>query len=235
VFLLRFAAASLGAAAAVLAGAAVALLPRRPRERWLLVAVARTLRRLVCPAVGIRVEVSGIEHARGARPYVLVANHQSYLDYAILGDVCPRHTIVIGQSVLGRIPLVAWAFRRGGNVIVERGEAGSRQAALLALEHAVRAGKNVWVFPEGTRNRRAPGTLLPFKRGAFHVAAAQDVPIIPIVAEPLAPRTDVAARRFERRTVRVRVLEPVHPGGRDASEIASEVRARMEAALGSLR
>jgi 1-acyl-sn-glycerol-3-phosphate acyltransferase len=232
-FHFRLLAASLGGLAAVFAGCAVACLPRRLRERWLLVAVARTAR-LACRGAGIRVESSGTAHARATLPCVLVANHQSYLDYGIFADAVPERTVVIGQTILGRIPLVAWAFRRGGNVVVERGEAGSRRAALAALEDAVRAGRSVWVFPEGTRNRRAPGTLLPFNRGAFHVAVACGVPVVPVVAEALAPRTDVAARRLERRSVRVRVLEPVLPDGRDATALMHDVRARMEAALASL-
>jgi lysophosphatidate acyltransferase len=37
----------------------------------------------------------------------------------------------------------------------------------------------MWVFPEGTRNNT--GNILPFKKGAFHVAIAAQVPILPVI------------------------------------------------------
>jgi 1-acyl-sn-glycerol-3-phosphate acyltransferase len=37
----------------------------------------------------------------------------------------------------------------------------------------------MWVFPEGTRNNT--GDILPFKKGAFHVAIAAQVPVLPVI------------------------------------------------------
>jgi lysophosphatidate acyltransferase len=37
----------------------------------------------------------------------------------------------------------------------------------------------MWVFPEGTRNNT--GNILPFKKGAFHVAIAAQVPVLPVI------------------------------------------------------
>lgn len=225
---LRLAAGAAGFVTAVLAGAAM-LLASRDRAR-VPARIARLLSRLMCPAVGVRVAVRGAEHLRGDGPRVYVANHQSYLDYPILGAVFPERTVLLGQSVLDRIPVVGWLFRATGNVVVSRESAESRRAALATLLEVVRQGRSVWVFPEGTRNA-APGTLLRFHRGAFHVAATLGVPVVPIVVEPLAPRTDLRARRLERRTVHIDVLPPVHPAGRDALSLADEVRERMEQVL----
>lgn len=40
---------------------------------------------------------------------------------------------------------------------------------------------SVWVYPEGTRSNSVEPTLLPFKKGAFHMATQAKAPIIPIV------------------------------------------------------
>lgn len=49
--------------------------------------------------------------------------------------------------------------------------------------HILRDQISLWVFPEGTRSSKPDPTLLPFKRGAFHLAVQAQVPIVPVVCE----------------------------------------------------
>ncbi|KAB0400301.1 hypothetical protein E2I00_011763 [Balaenoptera physalus] len=102
---------------------------------------------------GIRVEVRGAHHFPPSQPYVVVSNHQSSLDLLGMMEVLPGRCVPIAKREL------LWA-----------GSAGL--ACWLA-------GVRVWVFPEGTRNHN--GSMLPFKRGAFHLAVQAQVPIVPIV------------------------------------------------------
>lgn len=46
-----------------------------------------------------------------------------------------------------------------------------------------RKGVSVWIFPEGTRSNTRKVDMLPFKKGAFHLAIQAQVPIIPVVCE----------------------------------------------------
>lgn len=190
----------------------------------------RRLARLALPAARVRLDVRGIERMDATRPCVFVANHQSFLDYAILGAIYPERTVVLGRANLARMPIVGWLYRATGNLLVDRADPDSRRAAIGAMVRAVREGRSVWVFPEGTRNA-IPGTLLRFHGGAFRVATETGVPVVPIVVEPLAPRTDLRARRLEARTLIVHVLQPVMPNGMDARALACIVRERMLEAL----
>jgi 1-acyl-sn-glycerol-3-phosphate acyltransferase len=187
----------------------------------------------VCPAAALRLRVEGRERLAARQPCVYVANHQSYLDYAVLGSIYPTRTVVLGRANLARMPLIGWLYRATGNLLVDRDDPASRRAALDALADAVHAGRSVWVFPEGTRNG-VPGTLLPFHAGAFRVAITTRVPVVPIVVEPLRPRTDLRARRLTPRRLTVRVLEPVVPDGEEARALRDVVRERMLEALREL-
>jgi 1-acyl-sn-glycerol-3-phosphate acyltransferase len=91
-------------------------------------------------------------------------------------------------------------------------------------------------MPEGHRNSAAE--LLPFKTGAFRLALAAGVSIVPIVAEPLAVIADTEKRLARRGTLRVTVLEPIpvdSSSPRAVAELASLTRSRMQAELHRLR
>lgn len=49
--------------------------------------------------------------------------------------------------------------------------------------NALNSQTKIWLFPEGTRNKNY-NTLLPFKKGAFNIAVAAQVPIIPVLFSP---------------------------------------------------
>lgn len=61
-----------------------------------------------------------------------------------------------------------------GAIFVDRGSEKGRRALQKGLEEAKRTKKSMWIFPEGTRNHTT-STLLPFKKGAFHMAIQAQV------------------------------------------------------------
>jgi lysophosphatidate acyltransferase len=63
---------------------------------------------------------------------------------------------------------------------MQRQDRSSAVSKLSTVEQRLKEQKNsVWVFPEGTRNKTNPGEVLPFKKGAFHMAVNAQVPIVP--------------------------------------------------------
>ena len=64
---------------------------------------------------------------------------------------------------------------------------------------------SLWLFAEGTRSMREYHDMLPFKKGAFHIAIRAGVPIVPIVVENYwrLYRKDV----FESGTIKVKGME----------------------------
>jgi len=185
----------------------------------------------------IRVEVEGREHLQTGQPCIYIANHQSNLDVATFGGVYPQKTVVIGKKELHWIPFFGIFFVASGNIIIDRKK---RDKAVAGLSHAVeeirKKGISIWIFPEGTRNRAGEG-LLPFKRGAFHMAVQAGIPLVPLVSAPLSSVVSWKQRHIKGGTLRVRVLPPIPTKGLNESQVetlSQEVREKMLEALRGL-
>lgn len=209
----------------------------RPGNRQTLYVFGKVFCRVFVGAVGCRIVVEHRERLEASRPCVIVANHQSFVDVATFGSFFPKRTVSAGKREIGRIPFFGWFYRLSGNLIIDRDHARSALDSLAAAAETIRREKiSVWFMPEGHRN--TSGTLLPFKSGAFRLAIAAGVPILPVVAAPIAAVIDPPGRRLRRGTLRVRVLDPVPTiglGTKDVSALSNRVRAAMQAASDSLR
>jgi len=127
---------------------------------------------------GVKVHVSGREHLDPKQPYVFVANHQSYLDAAPLFAFTGRRVGVIAKKELLNAPILGFGMGFVNVIAIDR---SNRERAVETLKIAtdrLRSGVSFIVCPEGTRAQ--PGEMLPFKKGAFHMAVQAGVPIVPI-------------------------------------------------------
>jgi 1-acyl-sn-glycerol-3-phosphate acyltransferase len=208
-----------------------------PRNRQTLYYFGRVFCRGLVRMMRWRIAVENRERLEELRPCVFVANHQSFLDVVTFGSIFPPKTVSAGKREIGRIPVFGAFYRLSGNLVIDRGRPRDAHASLEEAGKVLREeGVSVWFMPEGHRNTGKE--LLPFKSGAFRLARAAGVPLVPIVAEPLVVIVDTRARRARAGTLRVRVLEPVAPEelqSRDLASIATETRERMQRELDRLR
>ncbi|HET7453662.1 MAG TPA: lysophospholipid acyltransferase family protein [Thermoanaerobaculia bacterium] len=208
-----------------------------PRDRSATTFYARLFCGGLARVLGWRISVDRPGLLEESRPCVFVANHQSILDVVVFGAVVPSRTVAIGKKEIGWIPVFGWFFRAAGNITVDRGRSEQTTAALAAAASAIREERvSVWLMPEGHRN--SGRELLPFKTGAFRLAAAATVPVVPLVAEPLTAIVDTRRRRTRPGTLRIRVLDPVtvaSPSPSVAADAAAETRRRMQEAFDALR
>lgn len=207
-----------------------------PRNRRTLYVYGRVFCRGVVRLMGWRIEVENRNLLDDSRPCVFVANHQSFLDVVTFGSIFPRRTVSAGKREIGRIPIFGWFYRLSGNLVIDR---ANPRGARDSLEEAARTIRDesvsVWFMPEGHRNTGPQ--LLPFKTGAFRLALAARVPVVPIVAEPLGVIADTTRRLARPGALRIKVLEPVPtdtPDQRTVAELAATVRARMQEELDRL-
>lgn len=209
----------------------------RPHNRQTLYMFGKVFCRSLVRVMGWRVDVQNRARLEQLRPCVIVGNHQSFMDVVTFGSIFPRRTVSAGKREIGRIPIFGWFYRLSGNLVIDRVHARS---ALHSLEEAGRVLReesvSVWFMPEGHRNQGPE--LLPFKTGAFRLAIAANVPVLPVVAEPLTAIVDTRRHLARPGVLRVRVLDPISTEGmtnRDLPDLVALTRSRMQNTVDSLR
>lgn len=131
--------------------------------------------------LGIKLTIEGKEHLENMRPSIVIANHQDNLDLFIHGSVIPKRTVSVGKKSLRYLPLFGQVYWLSGNIMINRKKSKASINSMTETTEALKHNNtSIWVFPEGTRNKGE--SLLPFKKGAFHMAKQADAPIVPICA-----------------------------------------------------
>lgn len=184
-----------------------------------------------------RVHVEGREKIADDRAYVLVANHQSFGDIFVLYGLRKQFKWVAKSSVF-LVPFLGWMMWMADYVAVRRGDAASRARMMQRCMAHLRRGSPVLLFPEGTRSR--DGEIKEFRRGAFALAVAAGVPVVPIVIDGSREALPNGTWVFEQDgvlDVRLRVLDPVEPAevGGDEQALMRRVREAMIAELARMR
>lgn len=171
----------------------------------------------------VRADVASLQGKAGS--YVLIANHQSNYDLFVFGTVVPRRTVAMGKKSLKWLPFFGQIFWLAGNVLVDRSNAyKARRSMLATVKTLQQKDTSIWVFPEGTRNLGRP--LLPFKKGAFQMAIAAGVPIIPVCANKYASHLQL--NRWNSGEVLIRSLPAIPTTGMTTDDIPALMQACRE-------
>lgn len=113
-------------------------------------------------------------------PYIIIANHASYLDIFVMPSLFPDHEFLfLGKSELLKYPLIKTYFKKL-NIPIYRGDDRRSARALISAMKAVKKGWSLVIFPEGGIPDNDNPKMIPFKPGAFKIAQNTGVPIIPV-------------------------------------------------------
>lgn len=161
---------------------------------------------------GVKMKVSGRQHLWSRRPAVFIFNHRNFYDGMIAAALVKTDYAAIARKDMGDNPIGKLIQKIMPTILIDRGSGSARKAA-QALQPIVDAmqneGYSVMLAPEGTRTRGQLNSVGPFKRGAFHMAMAAGVPVVPIV---IRNALDIAAHgqgAMRPGTVDVCVLPPI--------------------------
>lgn len=113
------------------------------------------------------------------KPYLLVANHTSYIDPMIMLRLFKKPFVFVGKKELDSIPFFGYLYRRAA-IMVDRSNKNSRFAVYGQASEKLSKGYSVCIFPE-KQYTVEENLLNEFKHGAFKLAIEHQLPIVPIV------------------------------------------------------
>ncbi len=159
----------------------------------------------------------------------------SELDVLMLGCMFPKYTSVTAKKSLKWVPLLGWFMALSKTVFIDRANRTSSRAAFDTAAHTMKTTRqNVFIFPEGTRSYASKPDLLPFKKGAFHLAVQAQVPIVPVVCANYYHVLDVKGKRFQPGVVDVSVLPPIQTKGLGVEHVDGLVKKTRDAMMDEL-
>jgi len=184
----------------------------------------------------MNVQVSGAEHLDPNQTYVFISNHRSYLDTATLFAYTGRRLGLLAKRELLNVPILGYGMGFVNIMAIDR---SNRERALKTVEAAtdrIRSGRSFAVFAEGTRAR--PGEFLPFKKGAFYMAAQAGVSIVPVAIRNTDRLMGKGTGEARAGTIKMIMLPPVPTTGvstdEDVKRLVSSVHSLIGKELGAL-
>jgi putative phosphoserine phosphatase/1-acylglycerol-3-phosphate O-acyltransferase len=173
--------------------------------------VTGTLPELALALGKVKLNVIGEQYLWARRPAVFIFNHRNLFDAQIAAAIVRRDFGAVAKKELENDPLFTIAKQFMPIAFVDRQDHVAAVAALEPVTKMLRNGLSMLVAPEGTRV--ADGVVGPFKKGAFRMAMAANVPVVPIIirnADEIGGRNAAVPRPG---TVDVAVLPPIPTTG----------------------
>jgi 1-acyl-sn-glycerol-3-phosphate acyltransferase len=175
--------------------------------------VSGVLTRLFLRLAGLPVLVRGRQHIPPG-PVVLAPNHTSYLDALVLVSIlAPRNYSFIAKREFLANPVMRLLLTGFGCVFVERFDVQRSAEHADELVQAAASGTSLAIFPEGTLRRRTG--LMPFRTGAFQVAAQAGIPVVPVSLRGIRSVLRDGTWYARRHPMVVSFGAPVYPEGKD--------------------
>lgn len=180
-------------------------------------------------------KVSGEMPENPRNPYVVVSNHESFVDILLISHL-PWEMKWLSKIEMFKLPLVGWLMRLARDIPLERGDRESAGKAMELCKVALDRKVSVMIFPEGTRS--VTGEMREFKDGAFRLAIETQLPILPLAVSGTRDALRKHDWRFGRADAEVRVMQPVPTEGLtldDLGELKDKVRGLIEVERNAMR
>lgn len=171
---------------------------------------------------GVRLKRKGLENFEKGKAYVVVCNHNTFLDVPVSSPGIPGPNKTIAKIEMARIPVFGTIYK-SGSVLVDRKNESSRRASFLKMKEVLDMGMHMCIYPEGTRNKTQE-PLQKFHDGAFRLAVDTHHAIIPALifnTKKLFPNNKKFF--FLPGKVEMHFLQAVEPGSLTAVQLKEKI------------
>ncbi len=184
---------------------------------------------------GVKLEIIGGQTLPQDESYVFVSNHLSYLDIPALFRAIPHNLHFVAKKEIKYVPFIGWYMYATEMIFVDR---SNRMKAIASLDRAgklIKKGKDVLMFPEGTRSKT--GVIGEFKKGPFMLATKADIAVVPVAIDGTDKVLPAGKFRLTSGKVTVSIGEPIRmKEAQDIKEYIAQVHqavADLKAAINS--
>jgi 1-acyl-sn-glycerol-3-phosphate acyltransferase len=148
-----------------------------PEKTKVFISFSRVWMRVFLTGIGCPLTVKGKENFAAGETYIVVCNHNSFMDVPIASPFIPGGNKTIAKIEISKIPVFGILYKTG-SVLVDRKSEASRRESFGKMKDVLDMGLHMCIYPEGTRNN----TDLPLKtfhNGAFILAIDTKKSIMP--------------------------------------------------------
>lgn len=150
---------------------------RDPKKTIRFITQSRIWMGIYLPLIGCPLRVRGREHFAPGQSYIVVCNHNSFMDVPVSTPAIPGGNKTIAKIEMARIPVFGMIYKTG-SVLVDRKSEKSRKDSFMAMKKVLGMGLHMCIYPEGTRNK-TDQPLKSFHDGAFRLAIDTRKALIP--------------------------------------------------------
>jgi 1-acyl-sn-glycerol-3-phosphate acyltransferase len=188
--------------------------------------ITRVWARGIIRFCGIKVQIEGLENLAGLNSFILIANHKSFFDIFAIAAFIPGEPRFVAKKELLKIPVIGYALKRGGHVIIDRDAGG---VAIRKAIQIIRSGLEVCVFAEG--HRFNDDHVHEFEDGAAWLAILSRLPAVPMSISGsghIFPRRAIIVTPG--RAMRMRIGQPIATEGMRSAD-RTELTRKLEQAV----
>lgn len=150
---------------------------KEPLKTYRFVSFSRVWMDVFLTLIGSPMKVKGKEHFISGQNYIVVCNHNSFIDVPVSYPSIPGGNKTIAKIEMSRIPLFGLLYKTG-SVLVDRKSDQSRKESYTKMKEVLSMGLHMCIYPEGTRNK-SNQPLKEFHSGAFRLSVDTGKEIIP--------------------------------------------------------
>jgi 1-acyl-sn-glycerol-3-phosphate acyltransferase len=150
-----------------------------PKKTRRFISYSRVWMDIFLTLVGCPLKITGREHFKEGKTYIVVCNHNALIDVPVSSPGIPGGNKTIAKAEMAKIPLFGPIYKTG-SILVDRKNEKSRRESFAKMREVLEMGLHMCIYPEGTRNTTSE-PLKPFHDGAFRLAIGSGHSIIPMI------------------------------------------------------